>query len=426
MKEVITALTAVAGATLLWRKGKITLGAVLLVLILAASGICYCLLQGFSGQWIPINAVERGEKGSSDRQMEFQVQIEDTDKQVTLDIPARELDQEEAEAQLSALLQRLDQEILGDNSSLTEICYPLRLLSVYPDSPVQLQWQTDSPDYLSWEGELGSGIPEEGAEVLLRGELRLQECKEVYQRRLYLYPSKAIEDLPGRIQEEARKLNRDGEEETYYLPETIDDKTIQWYLVSDSKGWLLICLALMMLGAQVLAQQQKGREKYKKRAEQLDKEYAELVSRIQMLLGAGLSMRKVLERIALEYKDSQEKEKQSGWKRKRKKSLVNEEILICCRELENGLSEAEVYRRLGNRCGTSSYRGLSLLLEQNMTKGGQGLMQLLEREALEAFESRQRRARQEGEKVSVRLLLPMGIMLMIVLALIMIPAFMTM
>ncbi|MDO5829314.1 MAG: hypothetical protein Q4Q25_04095, partial [Methanocorpusculum sp.] len=70
-------------------------------------------------------------------------------------------------------------------------------------------------------------------------------------------------------------------------------------------------------------------------------------------------------------------------------------------------------------------RGLALLLEQNMSKGGQGLMQLLEQEALAACEGRLKRARQEGEKVSVRLLLPMGMMLMIVLALIMIPAFLS-
>ena len=367
-----------------------------------------------------VTSVARGNQGSGKQTMEFQVRVDrETDHKIELEIPEQKMKREEAEAELSAFCLRLDREILGENVSLSEVCYPLLLKNSYPDSAITVQWQSDSPDMLSFEGELAADIPEKGAEVLLKARLSLQEYQETYQRLITVYPSQAAGDLAGRIRAEAERLNGDEEGDCYYLPESMDRKSLQWYRTADGKGSALIFVALLLLAGLLLADRQKKREDQLRRAEQLDREYPDLVSRMQLLLGAGLSMRKVLERIGSEYKTALEEDK------KKKRSLACEEILVCCRELENGLSELEVYERLGNRCGTPSYRGLVLLLEQNMTKGGQGLLPLLEQEVLQAFENRQRMARQEGEKVSVRLLLPMGLMLLIVLALIMIPAFLS-
>lgn len=426
MKEVLTTVMVVMIAAFLWRKRLISGKGGILAVTLAGIGMIHCMVNGFSGDWIPVTYVQRGEKGSGIQQLEFQVQVDDSEKQVTLDIPSLKYDEEEVEKQLVEFCQRLDQEILGANTSFSEVCYPLNLSKSYGDSEIRVQWQTDHPDYLNWDGKLGTDIPEEGADVLVKAELTLQESSELYQRRIRVFPSKDETDLSARIRLMAEQQNQNNEA-TYKLPDRIDNRQLQWYLTADSKGWILICLSLFLVWGLALMKQQKQKEEAKIRAEELDLEYPELVSRMQMLLGAGLSMRMVFDRISREYKEGKQESRKTGLVRNRKetKNIANEEIVISCRELDNGLSEAEVYRRFGDRCGTSCYRGLALLLEQNMTKGGQGLLHLLEQEALEAFEGRQRKARQQGEKVSVRLLLPMGIMLMIVLALIMIPAFMS-
>lgn len=428
MKEIVMVLAVAFGAVFLWRRKRITGKGAILAGFLAASGLIYCLFRGFSGEWIPVTEIEKGTEGSSGRKVELQVQLDqDPEQKISLSIPSVQLSEEEAEARLTAFCGELDQEILGENSSLMEICYPLLLKNTYSDPAIHVEWQTDAPGYLSWEGQLGPGIPEEGVEVLLKGELSLQDRTEAYERRVKVFPSKAVRDLPERIRTEAERLNSDGREAVYHLPSSLDDQELRWYQGSDSSGSLMIGTALLLLGALVLVKQQAQREEARKRSDMLDQEYPDLVSKMQMLLGAGLSMRMVLDRIGKDYKASLETEsrRKGMFLAKKKKSLVGQEILTSCRELENGLSEAEVYRRLGSRCNTPLYRGLTLMLEQNMTKGGEGLIHLLEQEAMEAFESRQRRARQEGEKVSVRLLLPMGMMLMIVLAMIMIPAFLS-
>lgn len=433
MKELILAAMAVLVALVLWKKKQISRTGMLVSLLVTGAGIASCLLMGFSGGKTPVRALIRGENGSGSRKVQLQLQVEEEDRSLTLEVPEVRLKQEEAEETLTEFCLELDEKILGENTSLNRICFPLLLQATYGDSPVKVEWQTNAPDLLSWEGKLGTDIPAEGVEVQLKAELTLQDYHDNYQRNVTVYPSEAAADLVGRIQAETEKLNRDEEGEAYYLPEAIDEKQLHWYVVSNSSGWSLLVLSLLILAVMPLIERQKVAEERTKRSELLDREYPDLVSRMQMLLGAGLSMRKVFERIGLEYMSLQEDASPDAGAvglfqsdQNKKKSLACEEVLISVRELENGMTEAEVYQRFGDRCGTPSYRGLALLLEQNLTKGGQGLITLLEQEAMEAFENRQRRARQEGEKVSVRLLLPMGMMLLVVLVLIIVPAFMSM
>ena len=53
------------------------------------------------------------------------------------------------------------------------------------------------------------------------------------------------------------------------------------------------------------------------------------------------------------------------------------------------------------------------------------MQKLLEQEEWEAYEQRKTQAKQAGEEAGTKLLLPMGIMLVIVLAILVIPAGMT-
>lgn len=96
------------------------------------------------------------------------------------------------------------------------------------------------------------------------------------------------------------------------------------------------------------------------------------------------------------------------------------------REMTDGMGELEALRRFGERNPLREYRKLALLLEQNLRKGTRELLAMLEREELLAFELRQNLAKKAGEEASTRLLLPMIGLLGIVMAILLIPAMMTM
>ena len=136
---------------------------------------------------------------------------------------------------------------------------------------------------------------------------------------------------------------------------------------------------------------------------------------ITLLVQAGMTVRKAFQKISLDY----------GRKRKRNPRPAYEEIRIVCYEMESGVSESEAYRRFGERCGQAKYKTFATLLIQNLQKGSRQMADMLERESTEAWEERKRKARVLGEAAATKLLVPMIMMLIVVMAIVMIPAFMS-
>ena len=92
-------------------------------------------------------------------------------------------------------------------------------------------------------------------------------------------------------------------------------------------------------------------------------------------------------------------------------------------EMEHGISEKEAYERIGRKSGCTEYRTFAVLLSQNLMKGGGELTGILRREAANAAEERRKRARVKGEEAGTKLIMPMMMELMLVMAILMVPAF---
>ena len=93
--------------------------------------------------------------------------------------------------------------------------------------------------------------------------------------------------------------------------------------------------------------------------------------------------------------------------------------------METGVAESEASRRFGERCGQAKHKTFATLLIQNHQKGSRQMADMLERESVEAWEERKRKARVLGEAAATKLLIPMIMMLMVVMAIVMIPAFLS-
>lgn len=127
-------------------------------------------------------------------------------------------------------------------------------------------------------------------------------------------------------------------------------------------------------------------------------------------------------KIAGEYeKDQKEKEQISAKACGRKKAY--EEMVNVMYKISGGASEGECYEEYGIRCNLSEYRKFGMMLSQNLRKGTRGLTELLEREAEDAFEQRKNLAKKAGEEAGTKLMIPLFLMLIIVFAIVIVPAF---
>lgn len=238
-----------------------------------------------------------------------------------------------------------------------------------------------------------------------------KEAEETSERKEKASPKEEKQQELKAILDEYNSQKKDPD--YYYLPTNLKGKKVVWINPGDTSGTLLTGLgffaAAVLVGAQIREEQQK----LQRRREALLLEYPALVMKFTLLIQAGMTVRRAFQKIGEDYL--------------RRKKLcprcAYEEVVTACREMDSGVSELDAYRRFGERCNQVQYKIFSTLLIQNLQKGSRQLSDMLERESLAAWEERKRKARVLGEAAATKLLLPMILMLLVVMAIIMIPAF---
>lgn len=283
-----------------------------------------------------------------------------------------------------------------------------------------------------------------GREEVLPDDFRLEkETSGIYEEEFYVSFSEGDEEkitipVPGRETDEEQEIpgETDLPEETrrqellemveqynlenqdpqyYYLPAEWKGQKLEWRRPGDKSGALLAAMGLFAAFVVIVKKIREQQTGEARRAEQLLMDYPGMVMKFALLLQAGMTVRKAFQKMAGDYHRCTP---EAG-------RFAYEAIEAACHEMDSGVAEAEAYRRFGERCGQMKYKTFSTLLIQNLQKGSRRMADMLEQEALEAWEERKRKARVLGEVAATKLLLPMILMLGVVMAIIMIPAFLS-
>lgn len=183
----------------------------------------------------------------------------------------------------------------------------------------------------------------------------------------------------------------------------------------DTRGYVLMAMAVLILFLLYALGRQNQEKEAENRRRQMRLDYPEIVSRLTLLLGAGMTVKRAWKKIIQDYAE----------KEKSQVRYAYEEMQYTYREMESGVMESESYERFGRRCGLQEYIRLGALLSQNLRKGTKGLKELLRMEAIQAFEERKARAKRLGEEAGTKLLMPMFLMLAVVLIIVIVPAFLS-
>lgn len=360
-----------------------------------------------------IKYLERNSYGEGGYEETLFAEIQGKTQEITVYVEEESYTEKEIEHYIKEAKKELDKWLKKVKKGGKDFRFPQSL----EGNPVKMSWSTGNPEILSWEGILGEDIPEKGENVEIVAFLSLGEGTEIWQKKVTVYPPSLSEKkkLQKEIQKEAELLS-ENPSEPLYLPQTVRGEEIRYRKTGTETG-RIICIMSLVLGLGVYPLQ---KEKEKKKQELVKKEmkrdYPDIIQKLVLFLRAGFTIRKAMEKIADGYLRSKEKYHA-------KERSAYEEIVRTCKEMQGGIYEAEAYERFGVRCGLSQYKVLSVLLVQNLKKGNQNLLELLEREEAVAEDERKRSAKVRGEEASTKLLLPMVLQLIVVLMILMIPAF---
>ena len=351
-----------------------------------------------------IKYLERNSYGEGGYEETLFAEIQGKTQEITVYVEEESYTEKEIEHYIKEAKKELDKWLKKVKKGGKDFRFPQSL----EGNPVKISWSTGNPEILSWEGILGEDIPEKGENVEIVAFLSLGEGTEIWQKKVTVYPPSLSEKkkLQKEIQKEAELLS-ENPSEPLYLPQTVRGEEIRYRKTGTETG-RIICIMSLVLGLGVYPLQ---KEKEKKK-----RDYPDIIQKLVLFLRAGFTIRKAMEKIADGYLRSKEKYHA-------KERSAYEEIVRTCKEMQGGIYEAEAYERFGVRCGLSQYKVLSVLLVQNLKKGNQNLLELLEREEAVAEDERKRSAKVRGEEASTKLLLPMVLQLIVVLMILMIPAF---
>lgn len=318
--------------------------------------------------------------------------------------------------------ERIPDEILGENESLGEVWTDLELMDQLEENPAAISWETTNGEYITPYGErTDKELEEETLEMEVTATLTIQDMEERVTVPIRLVQKKLNKEeaFLNQIEEEIEQRQEESRTKTVFeLPGEVDGVSLTWFKENTTSVGGLFFLIVLAAGL-VYWKEEKDIEKQEKlRKEQMQLDYPDIVSKLTLLLGAGISLQRAWEKMIREYLQKREK-------RQIKKRFIYEEMVFAYREIENGVSIQTALNHFGVRCDLPVYLKFSTLLAQNVRRGNKGLVESLQRESEEAFEERKAMAKMLGEQASTKLLLPMFLMLFMVLVVIIVPAFLS-
>lgn len=361
--------------------------------------------------------LEREQYGGGTKEEMLSAGIDGWQEAVEVEVRERKYLPKEAEMEMEKAKKEIPARILGKNESLDEVREPLQLIRALPGYPFSIEWKSDRYEIMDSSGKLREEkIKEEGELVKLTALLRYEE----YESSLEFY----IRVLPRQLTQEERlrealyeslKENEEASRTEKYmlLPSQIEGKTVVWKEKKDRIAIQVFFLALLASVLVFFAKDTELRKEIQKRERQMLMDYPDIVSKLALLLGAGMTLKAAWEKICSDYQKS---------RKKAEKRYAYEEMLITCYEMQSGVSLASAFEHFGKRCKAAAYLKLGSLLSQNIRIGAKGMLQMLQAEASLAFEERKNTAKKLGEEAGTRLLIPMFLMLGIVMLLLVFPA----
>jgi tight adherence protein C len=407
-----TAVAAGSKAVKLWQRYKVT------ILCILGGLVIYLLmvLLDPSGSRT-VTAIDRKSYGKGNDNVKLYVEgLADEAVQVSIPVSSQKYTDEELEQAFARCLEELPEQMLGGNESLEHITQDLTLPESTTVPGISAKWTSMDKTVLKSDGRVLNEELTEPVETSLLAELTDGSRHELYTIPVKIYPRQysSMEKLLGGLLEDIAREDQESVTlahlnlPTQYLGRKITFKTKP---ADYSYIWILGIIAGILF---ILRDKENEKKAGEERELQMQIDYPEIVSKLMIFVGAGLSVRSSIESIAHDYK------KQNAGMRH-----AYEQMCILSNKLNSGVSESAAYTDMGRSSKGKQYMKLAGLLEQNRRSGLSDLGILLEAEMREAWEERKNLARRMGEEASTKLLLPLLMMLVLVMIVIMYPALMS-
>lgn len=384
-------------------------------LIVAAGFILFILCSTFLNNSKASNYIERPYVDEDDTEVKIEVEgLLEGSQKIEIPVSKRVYSNEEVKEAMKKGMDEILNILPGENTSLQDITTDLNPVSELSDLGLGVKWDFGDGDIIDIQGKVDNENLGESVDIDIGVTLSYESYEESYviPARVVPKPMSADESLIKRFKDYISAADKKSAGESgFYLPESFEGKKLVYHLEDGMNFHLIWIMGIIVAILLYLREKNNDRQKLEKKKRELLKDYPDIVSKLIVFIGAGLSVRQSWEGIVKDY-ESENKEKRYAY----------EEMAKSLARLKTGTQENVVYKEFGRSCLLRQYMKLASLLEQNRKSGISTLGTLLGMESQSAWEERLNLAKREGEELNTKLLLPLFMMLLIVMMMIIVPA----
>ena len=292
----------------------------------------------------------------------YQVAVEGLlpqETEISVAVGERAYTDEEAEEIFDRIWGEMPSRILGENPSLDQVRTDLNLISRRDDYGVTVDW-SGGGEWIDSLGRMyGEQASQEGEEVWLQAELSDGSRQSVYELPVTVYPPARTEEerTVERFLAEIREEDQSQGGENFTLPEQFEGRELSYRDPEGRPLWALPALGILAAVFYETEEKEQRKRAREKRERELMRDYPEVVSRLTVFLGAGLTVRGAWEKVVRGY----EKSLAEGGR----KHAAYEEMREALDRMEKKVPEGKAYQEFGKACGLQPYLKLAGLLEQN-------------------------------------------------------------
>lgn len=392
---------------------------VLLILMstIAAVGI-FAVLKHRKNQDI---VIDRGSYDTDIEELELQTNIDDKEYSFIVDVLPVEYEPADMGEVFDKGFEYIESVYLGKNTSKDNIVTDLNLISYIDELGLTVKWTSNRYEIINNAGRITEEILKKPVNVELVAELSYKDYsqKENYRLTVTGKPVSHAERIINGIKGYINKLQLASiNERQIKLPSEIDG----YQIIGAKKDNVTISILLIgtVLAALIITKSFSDlKEGNRQRDKILLQKYPEFVDKLSLYMGAGLSVRGALYKIA---NTSNRNSERSKTVRKQYLNILEDEIKYTLNEISSGISEGQAYINLGHRLKLSVYLKLTSLLSQNVKKGTKDVLQMLADEEESSLLLKRELAKKKGEEAGTKLLFPMMLLLGTVLVIVMLPA----
>ena len=301
--------------------------------------------------------------------------------------------------------------IMGENESLDAVTNDLNLIKRDNESGIEISWKSSNESLIDSDGKLNLIDAEKGDFVMLTAYLRLGQASDDFNMQITLdepnFSKNTSEKIELSLEKLIESISKEQAGEKVTLPKSTGSGIKLSWATPDNTIYYFIPFFIILLGYYLYKKRYAGIDKkIKDDRESVGRDFPDFLSKLLLLLNAGMVISSALAKIADDYEMR---------KRKGEERYFYEELCEMQSRIRNSNTTLSAeFSELALKTGRREVMRFSAILLDNIDKGS-ALAEKLAQESEMLWTMRKKTAEEKGRLAETKLTFPMVLQLLVII-----------